>query len=535
MATAAELAGATDAEIAEARTALSAHLAASFPTLSVTSGPLADLVLGPAADALAAVEHRASAAEASLDPEEALASGDYDEEILSTALAGRGVTRGAAASASGTAALVFSTSTQKQIPTGVQFQTADGVYFKATASARMLPPGSTTVLESDRVLVSVPAGGYAGTIPIEAVETGASGNRPAGTVLSAVSTVADLTGAYAAGDLSGGADAETDAELLARLPSASAARTVGSFAGAEGVVRDAYPFSDVSVVGYGHEGMRRGRSVLTGQTPGRCDVRVRVSDAPGREVLRVTATYIEAVGGFGRWRCSVDAGDAPGWFAVERVVQVSSQPASGGYAPTVVVGYDTSGADDPPDVRSVADAFFSPYATAVVTFVDTATSNVGLTVNVSTRSYDVVLRTVPGVGDAQEAVDEEGVKAVGGDCLVRAAAPVLVSVTAAAIAPTGIDLTDDEVAAAVAAAVNASGIDAALNGSVVGAAAAALLPAGTTVQLSGWTGLVYYGDGTTGSVAGTSGLAVSTDWNLGVGPDVVAYYADPESVTATVT
>lgn len=535
MATAAELAGATTDEIAEARTAMSAHLDAAYPSLSVSAGDLADLLLGPSADALAAVEHRASAAEASLDPETALAVGGYDEEILAAALAGRGVTRGAAAAATGTVALKFSTSTTRNVGAGYRLHTADGVYVRTTESVRMLAPGSTAITTKDRVMVADPAGGYVGTVAVAAEEDGASGNRPAGTVYTADTTLDGQTAAYASADVSGGADAESDADLLARLPAASAPRTTASFEGAAGVVQNAYDFSFVSAIGYGHAGMRRGRSVLTGQTPGRADVMVRVSDQPGRVRLPVTATYIGVDGPYGQWRFTVAVGDAPGWFVVERVVKTDAVITSGGYAPTVVPGYDVSAASPAPDVRTAADAFFSAYATAQVTITDPDTSTGGLTADVSTKTYDAVLRVIPGVDDAQTACDDATVRAAGGDCVVKAAPPVMVSLTVAATVPTGVTLTADEVEAAVASAVNASGIGLSLYASVVGASALALLPAGTTLQLSAWTGVVYKNDGTTGSVSGSSGLVVVEDWSVGLGSDSVAYYCDPESVSATVT
>lgn len=540
MPTAATLTGATADEVAASRAALVGYLQALFPSLALRAGPLADLALGPAADALAAAAHWADEARASLDPEAALAAGGYDEEVLAAALAGRGVTRLAAATASGSVAMTFSTAVARTVGAGARFAAADGTAYKTTAGVRFLPPGSTAVTAGDVVLVEDPAGGYAGVTAVEAVEAGAAGNRPAGSALTAAAPApAGLTAAVAATDLAGGADAETDAELLARLPAATAPRTAASRAGAEALVRDAVPAATyVTTIGFGDAGMRRGRSVLTSQTPGRLDVRFRVGESPGRLRVRVTATLDSVPGAHGVWRFPLAADDAPGWFTVEKVLRADESFAAVGYAPTAAptAGYDVSGADPAPDVRSAMDAALSAYSTALAYFTDTDTATGGLTVGVSTAEYDAVVRYVPGVAAAQAALAAPAAAPAGGDALARAAAPVMVSVAAAVAAPAGVTVTAAEVRAAVAAAVNAQGVSTTLSAAAVATAAQARLPAGSTVQLSGWAGTVYpVAAAPTAATASAAGLTVTTDWATGLGPDAVAYYADETAVTATVS
>ncbi len=535
MATQAELTGATDDEIAAARDALVTYVQALWPRLSVRAGELADLVLGPAADALAAVDHRAEAAAASLDPETALAAGGYDEDVLAAALAGRGVTRLAATVASGDAALTFSDDVERTVPVGYRLATADGVYYATSGSTRLLPTTGTAVLATDVVLVADGAGGYAAVVAVAAEEDGADANRPAGTVLTADTALSNQTAAYAATDLAGGRDEETDAELLARLPAATAPRTTGSALGTQAVIQDAVPGLEVSVVGFGHAAMRRGRSVLSSQAPGRADAWVRTADPLGRERVTVTAV-LEVVGPPGQWRFTLGTDDAPGKVYCEKVLQEGGTLTAVGMAPdSTTWGYDLTDADPVPDVRAAADAMFSRYATATVRFTDSATSTSGMTANVTTRDYDAVVRYVPGVDTAQAAVDAADVRAAGGDCLVRAACPVRVAVIAAATGPSGVDLEAEEVEAAVAAAINAQGITSTIHASVVGAAAIALLPAGTTLQLSTWTGTVYATDGTATAISGSQGLSVTTDYSRGLDPDTVAFYCDAESVTGSVT
>lgn len=540
--TSAELAEATDAQIAAARTALVAYLQAAYPRLSVTAGPLADAVLGPAADALAAVEAVSERRIAALDPETALATGDYDEATLTAALTGRGVTRGVAAAASGTAVLVFSANSQVVVSSAYRLETADGTTYKPTNPVTVRPTTATAVLSTDVVLTALPEGGYAAAIEFTAVNTGIDGNCAAATVLTPVTALTNQTAAYAGTDFTGGADAETDAALLARLPAASAPRTAASVAGIEALIRDAVPeISAVAVQGYGHAGLHRARSPLGLQSPGKVDARVRVATSPGRLILRVTATYQGTSGPYTSWRFTAAAEDIPGFFKIDKIIPAGAAATSVGYLGfTAVRGFDTSGDDYPPDIRTTSDATFSAYTTVQVTFSDTNTPTTGLTVGVSTKTYDAVLRYIPGIAAAQAAVQAASALSAGGDCLVRAAIPVLTTVTAAAVRPSGSDLTAAEVKTAVARAINETGIDVDLNGAAVAAAAAAYLPVGTTLTLTDWTAQAYaestYTDfGTISAVASASGLTLETNWSAGLGPDAVAYYADPTDVTATVT
>lgn len=530
-----ELEPASATEVAAARILVTTLLQEKYPRLSMRVGPLADLAVGPSVEALAAVDARAAADVASLDPETALAEGGYDETVLASALAGRGVTRRAASSASGSAAFVFSSDVDVIVPAGFRMATADGVYYSVAAQTRLLRTGSTVTIEGmDVVMTAVPGGGgYAGIVPIAAVETGADANRAAGTAFEADEDLSGQTALFAATDLSGGADAETDAELLARLPAATAARTTASAEGCAALVTDAYPFNDVYTAGFGDYNMRRGRSALTSQTPGRTDVRVR-TDTPGRLRLPVTATLDST--GPGVWRFSINAGDAPGWYAIEKVLQSGANLDVVGYAPTQTTwGYDIDGVDPVPDIRSAYDAAGSVYSTALVKFADPDTSTVSLTVNVSTRSYDAIVRYVAGVQEAQDACNTPEALSTGGDVLVRAARPCAVSVSGTATASTASNLTAVQVAAAVAQAINQTAIGTRLYAQTVASVAQSLLPTGTSVSLTVWQGVIEQTDDTTLIVNGTDGLSVATDTTHDILPKTVAFYASSEDVDVTVT
>lgn len=529
--TAADLAGTSAASRAAARAALVAYLQDLFPTLSVRSGPLADLALGVAGAALAAVEDRAATVTASVDPETALAEGGYDPDLLAAILAGRGVARRPSAAAAGAAGIKFSDDARRTVQAGFRLKTADGTYYAVSAATRLLSTTETATATGDVVLVAYPGGGYVGVVPVAAAATGAAGNRPAGTALTADTALSGQTAAFLTEDAAGGADAETDAALLARLPAAQAPLTVASADGAAGVVEAAATaITAVATLGFGQEGMSRGRSVLTGQQPGCLDVWVREAGL-SRVYLTVTATLVDAGG---VWQFSVGVDDAPGWLFLERIVQKGAFQATGYQPSATYPGYDLTGAAVLPNVTTAADAAMSRYMTGTFRFTDPDTSTSGLTVNTSTREYTAVLRGLADIAAAQAAVEDPGAAAGGGDCLVRGACPVVVTVTALARAPAGVTLTTAQVASAIADAVNATGINNRLSAAEVVARASALLPVGSYLQLSGWSGIVHPTNAVPATVTGSAGLEVGEDYPAGLGPLTVAFYADPEGVTVTV-
>ena len=106
-----------------------------------------------------------------------------------------GITRKAAAVATGS--ITFAVQAGSVIPSGTLLQALDGVQYQTTA---------------DAVIAALTA-----TAPISAVVAAAAGNRAAGQSLSLVSPVVGVQTTATAGELSGGADIETDDALRARL------------------------------------------------------------------------------------------------------------------------------------------------------------------------------------------------------------------------------------------------------------------------------------------------------------------------------
>lgn len=107
-----------------------------------------------------------------------------------------GLTRKPASAATGT--IVFSGTPGSAIAAGVEAKTVNGLAFVTTASGTV-------------------GGGGTVSLAAQAVAAGAAGNVAAATALTLTSPPAGVASAASVGSMSGGADAESDAGLLARL------------------------------------------------------------------------------------------------------------------------------------------------------------------------------------------------------------------------------------------------------------------------------------------------------------------------------
>lgn len=106
-----------------------------------------------------------------------------------------GITRKPSAAATGS--VTFAVQAGSVIPSGTLLQALDGVQYQTTADATITAPTATA--------------------PVAAVVAAAAGNRTTGQSLSLVSPVVGVQTTATAGELSGGADIETDDALRARL------------------------------------------------------------------------------------------------------------------------------------------------------------------------------------------------------------------------------------------------------------------------------------------------------------------------------
>ncbi len=526
-------------------------VAERHPDVDLRRGPFYDLVLYIASE-LAAVNQdnldrlRRSSSLQAVNADPTL----VDDSTLDYLASNYGVVRTTGTEASGAVVIVLSSLTSVIVPAGQVFTDPSGQSFVSTDAFTARTSSGDVVAPTDKLLVAVGDGTYSFTITVTAAAVGAAYNDVRGMTLTPNATLSTVfVRAYVAADFTGGSDAETNASLAARIATSWTCRSTGSRSGLENLLRSVSGYADmlaVSVTGYGDAEQLRNHSIFPVSLPGRVDAWVKSSTTGAYSVVSLTktATY-QGPGMTGTlWKFSLGRDEAPGLYELEKIQTAANieSPISG-YGVTVDArGYDISTGDTDgltflPDVISATEAAYSRYSTAQITFNDTDTPTGSLVVNVSTKTYAVLVRLAPGLDVLQDAVCARSSRSLSGDCLLRGAVPVFTSVTLNIGLPTGTSLSDDQgqaVVSAVVDAVNGTSFVGALSSAAVLSALQTVLPTGSAVTSFSLSGRMRRPDGTDVTLGpSSSSLTPTTDTANYVSARTVGFFCRANDVTLT--
>jgi hypothetical protein len=415
---------------------------------------------------------------------------------------------------------------------GVTYQPTR-TYAGRTSSGNVVGPGD--------VLIQAAGANYSFAVSVLATAVGAAGNVKAGATATLNLSPPQFVKAYATADFTGGQDAETNAHLMTRQQSGLGAKAWGNRVTADAQIRNQFPsVTATSTVGFGDpEMLRDTHAVWPGHTGGRADVYARSSPTWVGVALAKTATLISVSGTQGTWQVTIARDDAPGYYEVDRVLLPSSDPTQAGFpASSDVRSYDlTPDATHSyfPDVTSSLESSYSRYQTAIVQFVDTVTNASALTPGVSTAAYTVICRTMPLIGQVQDFLGQRPNRPPMGDVLVRAAVPCYTTVSLTLNVLTGTVVSVPAVAAAIAAAVNATGFVGSVAGSLIFQVVHNLLGAGlVSVSNLSLTGRIRRPDGVSLYLNGTTSLAFVDDPAHMTTAQTVAFLLNLADVSVTV-
>jgi hypothetical protein len=528
--------------VAQVQSQLSERMAEQFPELETKRGVIHDIVLYLTAvfgaeqrTRMELLRQSSSLLAISTDPQLS------DETVVDVALSNFRIDRAPGTAATGTITIVLGALTPVVIPATNQFS-AGGILFTPGQAYAARINQETVTSSTDRVLLPLGDGTYAFSIPVTAIVPGSSGMLRRGAALDSLDPIPYFDRAYAESDFTGGFDAETNADMLARLQAGLAARAWSNRVTIDASLRSMPEFSRIlqtSIVGAGDAEMLRDKhTVVPVANFGRADLYARTQALPSSLTLVKTATFIGGAAGGGIWQVSILSGDAAGFYMVDRIGPLSGPQDDAGYEVTSDVrGVDLDYPGFVPDVVSPLEATYSRYQAATIQFLDTDTPVVGLVANQSTADYNVSLSVMPLIGDLQDTVSGRSFGAPAGDCLVKAPMPcfLTVSFNINKRASTLVDQSIvDGIRTSVAQLVNSTGFPGQLYASLLAELIQEQLPDGAYVGAIDMYGTIRQPDGSLRRIRSTEVLVVPDNPALMVTPRTVAFLLDPLDVGVSV-
>lgn len=357
-----------------------------------------------------------------------------DPEITDSVLSFYRITRLPGAAATGMVTMVVSSQLPFTIPFGATF-TANGQTFATNTVYSTQDNPALVITPTDVYMAPRGDGNFTFQIAVTATTTAAAGNLSQNTVLSPDTTYGTFVTAYASSDFLGGADSETNAQLLDRLLSGTAAQCLSNRMTMTALLGNQSQFTGIiadSIVGMGDAEMRRDQhSLWPSGGGGRLDWYIRTQGPVQYLQLPITATLVSVSGPTTSvWQFGISRNLAPGFYDISQILLATASNTLGGYAIlSDTRSYDLTNVVPPPDIVSPVEAAYSRYQTSVVQFTDTDTPTTGLTPSTSQQAYNVTVRMLPSIDTIQDYVSSRQVRAAAADTLVKAPIPCFLNLS----------------------------------------------------------------------------------------------------------
>lgn len=447
------------------------------------------------------------------------------------------ISRGPATKASGSLTVALSRKIDMTVVAGALFSIGSQSY-TAASTYQIHSDDAAATSANDLVYRQLAPGVFGFTLTVTAATAGAAGNAPRGSVAVPATTPSGFVSAYAESDISGGADMDDPAALLAKARAGLSARGPSSALAIESALRDVDDLVAVSVVRSGDAEQTRYNSILPIAHGGRVDVYLKSRPLWTESSLTVTATLVERSGSVGVWQATLSRAEAAGLLETRWASRLDKPLAR--Y--TIVDdqrGYDLSDLPEQlaPDVTSETQAAYSAVQTAVIQFLDSDTDTTNLLVNQATQDYTLTLRALPSLTAAQTALGGDKIGVVAGDVLVKTPVPCFVGVNFTLVKPSSASPTPnlDTLRAAVAAVVNNSGFGGVLDASSILSRLYPLLLSGQSLRDFDMAGRIRRPDGSYVTARDRQRLEVPDEPTRLVSGKTVAFFLSPDDVGIVVT
>jgi hypothetical protein len=406
-----------------------------------------------------------------------------DDDIVNAVLSNFNVTRKDGGQATGSISMIFTTNDFVAIPSSAVFS-ANGVDFSPVEpifGVASNPTASNNIVYATRSDAT-----YSLTFLVQAITTGEAGNLGKDTTLTADSSAfPNLIVVTAAEDFDGGADTESNTDLLSRITNGIASPSMASRSSIKALIQNTFSgVTDVSVIGAGDaEMLRDSHSTLGVKSFGKADVYVRTRSRPITLTISKQATLINIAQKTFHLNFARD--EYAGLYWIDSIKPTGSTAA--GTLPISYVTRDT----DPTDIPAISfvpamvgsESAFTRYQTVEVEFTSDTTDTTGLSTG-DKVSFDVTLTYLPDIDKVNDWLLDRSRRHPGGDYLVKAPIPCFVGVAMRIIVGYGDALPDTEAikAAVVESVNNISFSEGQLDSSVIINAAQSLLTGKSRVE-----------------------------------------------------
>lgn len=358
-----------------------------------------------------------------------------DTEIVDQVLSNYNLTRDQGVAAAGLVTIVCPFNSDITVGGGVNFIAGDNIVFNPTTSFRILPTGSTTTKDNERVLSKIDENTFVTTIPVVARVAGSIGNIVRGTPLRPDFIPTNVTAVYATEDFVNGRDPATNEDYIAKLAPALAAKTIGGRQSYISLIRSQALFNrieHISILGAGDQEQHRDQHGLFPISGGgKVDVYLQSTGYAQTRQYLLEATYVGPGTIGSRWQLVFDRESAAGLYEILRIAKPdNNNTTSTGYKIiNEVRGVDLSNLDFIPAIKYTHDGVYTRYQTITLQFDDEDTSSLGLTPMQSKAFYSVTAALMPYVAEVQDFLADRDRRSRTTDVLVRAAIPCFTNIS----------------------------------------------------------------------------------------------------------
>ncbi len=437
-----------------------------------------------------------------------------DTTLVDKVLSNFNLVRDSGVRAVGEVTLTLKMPEQTAILAGVTFS-SDSVQFRPTATFVALPPGTKTTQDYEREMLAVGDGTYAVTILVQAVVVGTVGNIRRGTPLVCDTIINNSSAAYASADFVNGAEPLSNADYVARLAPALAAKTIGGRQNYIAAIRNQAAFTNIphiSVLGCGDSEQQRDQHGLFPVSGGgKIDIYCQTNHGAQERDHLLPATYMGQAAGGSLWQVKISRDLVPGFYEVVRIAKPLDETSTGYQITLDTRQQNFEDLDFIPDLRGV-EGVYTRYQTAIIQFVDTDSSGAGLTANTSTALYAVRTAGMPLIAAIQDFLADRDNRTRAADVVVKAAVPCFTKISfdirKEANAP---DVDTAPIKAAVVAAVREIGFSGQLHASRISAAVQPFLTGRASVGAVDMFGRIRRPDGSVGYIRDSAVLQIPDD------------------------